>query len=288
VTVGRDPRARKPERYGPLGPSFRESLRRVFAGVPHLYGFASVAPRAEYSAPMLEHYLHSIPDYAAELSRTTQRNPALRLAFTGTALTETTGLLPAEPGARDHDQICALYDESRLLVDRLRIAYGPALWPDALRFIPTLQAFLSRHSPERFVGVERSVFLEMRAANDTRDAVLELVRTLDVSALQLELAHFAALVGWIERAELHALAVAGAGRLLRGALTSEAVDVMCEIVKYESLRNDVTADDLPPQLYTDPEGLRLVACLAPADPRIGPRVLQGLRASDPVERQWAA
>jgi hypothetical protein len=54
------------------------------------------------------------------------------------------------------------------------------------------------------------------------------------------------------------------------------------------LRNDVTVDDLPPQLYTDAEGLRLIACLAPADPRIGRRVLQGLRDSDPVERQWAA
>ena len=34
-------------RYGALGPSFRESLRRVFAGVPRIYGFSSVAPRGE-------------------------------------------------------------------------------------------------------------------------------------------------------------------------------------------------------------------------------------------------
>src|SRR5512147_1007768 len=46
-------------RYGPLGPSFRESLRRIFAGVPRIYGFASVAPLARYSAPMLERYLHT-------------------------------------------------------------------------------------------------------------------------------------------------------------------------------------------------------------------------------------
>src|SRR5262249_8550034 len=31
-------------RYGPLGPSFREALRRAFAGVPRICGFSSAAP----------------------------------------------------------------------------------------------------------------------------------------------------------------------------------------------------------------------------------------------------
>jgi hypothetical protein len=56
-------------RYGPLGPSFRESLRRIFAGVPRIYGFSSVAPRGEYSAPMLGRYLNARRDYAAALLR---------------------------------------------------------------------------------------------------------------------------------------------------------------------------------------------------------------------------
>jgi len=34
-------------RYGPLGPSFREALRRTFADVPRVYGFSSVAPTSE-------------------------------------------------------------------------------------------------------------------------------------------------------------------------------------------------------------------------------------------------
>lgn len=275
-------------RYGPLGPSFRESLRRIFAGVPHLYGFSSVAPRAEYSAPMVERYLHATPDYAAALSRTSERNAALRAAFAGTALIETTGLSPSEAAARDREQICALYDESRSVNDRMRIAYGLTLRPDALRFIPTLQVFLSRHPPQSLARMERSVLLEMHAAEDTRDAVLELVRTLDVSALQLELAHFAAAVGWIERDEFHALAAAAAAQLLHRPLTAETVDVTCEIVKYESLGGEFKADDLPAQLYQDAQGLRLVACLAPADPRIVPRVVEALRGPDPLQREWAA
>ena len=58
-------------RYGPLGPSFREALRRVFAGVPRIYGFSSVAPRGEYTAPMLARYLRGQGDYATALLRKT-------------------------------------------------------------------------------------------------------------------------------------------------------------------------------------------------------------------------
>jgi hypothetical protein len=274
-------------RYGTLGPSFRESLRRIFAGVPHLYGFWSVAPRSMYTAPMLERYLHATSDYAAALGRGT-RNAALRQAFAGTSLTETTGLTPTEAGGRDREHVCALYDESRSLGERLRIAYGLARRPDALRFIPTLQMFLSRHRPEGFTPFERSILLEINSADHSRDAVLSLVGSLEISALQLELAHFAALVGWIERSEFHSLAVGSAAQLLRRPLTAEAVDIICEIAAYDSLRGDFDADDLPERLYSDAEGLRLVACLAPADPRVSVRVLPALRGSDPVQRQWAA
>jgi len=275
-------------RYGPLGPSFRESLRRIFAGVPRIYGFSSVAPRGEFSAAMLERYLHARPDYSATLARETGQNAALRTAFAGTSLIQTTGLAATEAGAKDRDYICALYDESRSLAERLRVAYGLVLRPDALRFIPTLQVFLSRHPPESFGGTERSVFVGIQTADSARDAVLELVNRLDVSALRLELAHFAALVGWVEPAELHALAAEGTAELLRGSLTAESVDVMCAITKHESLRDDFNADDIPAQLYADAQGLRLLACLAPSDPRVSPRVLPGLRSPDPDQRQWAA
>ncbi len=132
------------------------------------------------------------------------------------------------------------------------------------------------------------MFAEIQALDAARDAVLEIIDRLDASALQLELAHFAALVGWIDRAELHAIAAEAAEQLLRRPLTPETVDVMCEIITYEPLRDDFTADDLPAEIYADAHGLRLLACLAPADPRISPRVLPALRSADIYQRQWAA
>jgi hypothetical protein len=278
-------------RYGPLGPSFRESLRRVFAGVPRIYGFSSVAPRGEITAPLLARYLRGQGDYAQRLrhaGRDAGRNQALLASFKGTALTQTMGLTPSEAAAVDRKDICALYDESRPVLERLRISYGFLLRGDALRFVPTLQVFLARHPEEGMSELERSVLAEIRALDGARDAVLGLVDRLNVSALKLEMAHFAALVGWLHPSELHELAVGAARHLLREPLTSEVVDIMCEITKHASLRKDFSERDISEAVYADPDGLRLVACLAPADPRVAGRVAAVLESPDVARRSWAA
>ena len=278
-------------RYGPLGPSFRESLRRTFAGVPRIYGFSSVAPRGDYTAPMLARYLRGRPDYAAALRQSAYDetpNRALLSAFKHTSLAQTVGLLPTEPGAIDSAQICALYDETRPLAERLRIAYGLLVRPDALRFVPTVEVFLSRHPSENYSPLERSIFAETLHLYAARDDVLAIVRQLDASALKLELAHFAVLVGWLSQDEFHAMAVAAAHQLLEQHLSAEVVDVMCAITKHESLRADFDADDVSASVYADAQGLRLLSCLALSDPRVCPPVAAALRSTDPVQREWAA
>jgi hypothetical protein len=277
-------------RYGPLGPSFREALRRVFAGVPRIYGFSSVAPRGAFTAPMLKRYFDDNGDYAGALLRnakSTSRNQSLLTSFKGTTLIQIEGLTPRESGAIDRKQICALYDESRSLGERLRIAYGLLTRPDALSFVPTLEVFLSRHPRDRFTRVEGSIFAEIQSLDATREEVMKLVRGLNVSALKLELAHFALLVGWLERPEFHALAVQSTWQLLRQPLSAEVADILCAITKHESLSADFNLDDIPPKLYGDAQGLRVVSCLAPKDPRVTPRILVGLQSSDTLARQWA-
>ena len=278
-------------RYGPLGPTFRESLRRIFAGVPRLYGFASVAPLARYTAPMLEHYLHAIPDYGAALETPAadgRRNTALLAAFAGTALIQSHGMTAEESAATQRDAICALYDEGRPVEERLRIAYGLLLRPDALAFVPTVQVFLARHPPAGYGSAEGSVLAEIQALDATRAAVLDLLPQLQTSALQLELAHFALLVGWLHPAEFHALAVRSAGELLAEPVTDETVDIACVITENESLRDDIRAGQIPARAYADPRGLRLIACLAPTDPLVAARVVPALAPGDTSRRQWAA
>jgi hypothetical protein len=278
-------------RYGALGPSFRESLRRIFMGVPRLYGFSTVAPMGERTAPLLDRYFRAKGDYRAYLEqadRDTGRNAELLAAFHGTGLVQDTGLTPAEPAAADRELICRLYDESEAVADRLRIVAELMVRPDFLAFVPTIQLFLDRHPPDRFAGEEQRLFEDIQGSEAARDETLRLVDELDVSALRLELAHFARHLGWISSSHLRALAVGTARQLLRRPLTSEVVDVVCEIPRHESLRDEFGSGDLPAALFAHPEGIRLVDCLSPADPRVSDRLVPCLDHPDLTARLWAA
>ena len=277
-------------RYGPIGPSFRESLRRVFMGVPRIYGFASVAPRGAVTAPMLERYLRSTGDYATYLERTgrrTDRNAKLRAAFAGTSFVQEAGLAAGDPGATDRDLVCRLYDEQRSVAERLQIASQVMTRADFLSFLPTMEVFLRRHPPEKLEGAERATFAAMQEKTAARDEVLRLARELEVSAVKLEVAHFARHMGWMTAGDFHRLAVDGARALLARPLTSEIVDIECEIAKHEPLGDVIDSDDLPGMLFQEAEGIRLVDCLAPKDRAVSTRLAGALENPDESTRLWA-
>ncbi|MFN8545989.1 MAG: hypothetical protein U0807_17540 [Candidatus Binatia bacterium] len=278
-------------RYGPLGPSFREALRRIFMGVPRLYGFASVAPLGDRTAPLLERYFRSKGDYRRYLeqaARDSALNRELLAAFAGTGLVQSSGLTALEPAAADRGSICALYDENEPVVRRLGIIQGLMARPDLLAFLPSIQVFVDRHPPEQMQGEARRLFEEIRGNEDARWHVLRLVRELNVSALELELAHLALHLEWMTAAEFRRLAVDGARELLRRRLTSEVVDIMCEISKHERIGDAFASDDLPEPLFQHPEGIRLVDCLSPADGRVSARLVPHLDDADVSARLWAA
>lgn len=277
-------------RYGPLGPSFREAVRRVFMDVPRIYGFSSVAPTGQYTAPRLEKYFTMQRDYRRHLETLgtdTRPNKALLAAFNGTGLVQASGLQPDEPATDDRRQICRLYDDDVSVADRLRIVLGIVGRKDFLAFVPTIETFISRHPSGEYETEERDVFAAIQGSDDARDQVLELARSLDVSALQLELAYFAFQMDWMSPSAFRALAVAGAHELLTRPLTSEVVDIMCEISKHQRIGDAFTSADVPGAVFMHPEGIRLVDCLAPADPQMSRRLADHLDDGDVAIRQWA-
>ncbi|HEY8518320.1 MAG TPA: hypothetical protein VIS07_22635 [Candidatus Binatia bacterium] len=278
-------------RYGPLGPTFREALRRVFMDVPRIYGFSSVAPLGRYTAPMLDKYFRRVGDYRRHLEQISRGGPpnrALAAAFAGTSLVETTGLSRDEPAAADRDLICALYDERQPVVRRLEIVRDLVARPDVLSFVPSIQVFIDRHPEEEMSRDERRVFEEIKADQAARDSVVALVHQLDVSALKLELGHFAVHMGWLPQPEFRALVIESVRELLRRPLTNEVVDVMCEVPKHESVGDEFTLEDVPAGLFREPEGIRLVSCLALPGDEVSERFEAALVSDDPELRLWAA
>jgi hypothetical protein len=279
-------------RYGPLGPSFREALRRIFMGVPRIYGFSSVAPTGDYTAPMLEKYFRSKGEYRRYLERAqrdTKPNQELLAAFHGTGLVQIAGLSPDDPTARDRTEICALYDETRGVADRLRIAGRLLDRGDFLAFLPTIEVFVRRHPVKQMEKKERGLFADIQRHAAARDEVLRLVRELNVSALKMELAHLAVNLEWMPPEEFRRLAIDGARELVgRPLLTSEVVDIMCEITKHQLLADEFRSRDLPDRLFDDAAGIRFTDCLAPVDRRVSARLVPGLDSADLSTRLWAA
>jgi hypothetical protein len=56
----------------------------------------------------------------------------------------------------------------------------------------------------------------------------------------------------------------------------------------QSLRGDFGSDDLPARALREPEGIRLVDCLAPSDPHVSDRLVASLDLPDVKTRLWAA
>ena len=278
-------------RYGPLGPSYRETLRRSFMGVPRLYGFSSVAPRGEITGPLLHQYLQRKGDYARYLTRAgrdSKPNTELLASFAGTSLVQTTGLTPLEAAAADRTAVCKLYDETQPVYARLRIVQQLFARPDFLSFVPTIEVFLSRHPPETLRGDERQLLARIQALEGPRRQMVELIYRLNVSALKMQMAHLSLQLGWIPPNEFRRLAVEGAQQLLAEPLSSEVVDIACELTKYVPAGAGLRSEEIPERLLWHSEGFRMLDCLSPADARLSARMLAGMESLDESTRLWAA
>jgi hypothetical protein len=279
------------QRYGPLGASFRESLRRMFMGVPRLYGFSSVAPLGAATAPLLRDYFRRKGDYARYLTRAERDdapNQELLAAFAGTGLVQTSGVTPLEPTGADRALVCRLYDDAETVSERLRIVQNLFARRDFLAFVPTVEVFLGRHPPEEYAGAERRLFGEIESLEAPRREVTALMYRLDVSVLKMQLANLARQLAWITPAEHDRLTAAGLKQLLAEPLSSEVADIGCELGKYADTGAALRSEDIPEQLLWHAEGYRLLDCLSPTDPRVTVRMLSGLENIDEATRVWAA
>lgn len=278
-------------RYGPLGPSFRESLRRSFMGVPRVYGFSSVAPRGEVTQSLLQQYFQRKGDYARYLlraGRDTKPNKELLASFARTSLVQTTGLSPLEPAAADRALVCRVYDHTETVVERLRIVRQMFGRQDFLSFVPTVEVFLSRHPPERLRREERRLYAEIQSLEAPRRQMIDLMYSLNVSALKMQMAHLALQLAWITPDEFRRLAVEGAKQLLAEPLSTEVADIACDLVKYVPAGAGIRSDEIPEQLFWHSEGFRLLDCLSPTDARLSTRMLAGMESIDESTRLWAA
>ena len=156
---------------------------------------------------MLERYFRTVGDYRRHLDAGAARRGAEPRARSprspARASSQTVGPAPRPSRRRaDRDLICALYDERRAggrTASRscTRSSSGPTSSPSCRASRCSSTAIRPRRCRARSAGSST----RSRRNDAARERVRALVHQLDVSALQLELGHFAVHMGWMTREE---------------------------------------------------------------------------------------
>jgi hypothetical protein len=255
------------ERYGE---SSRDLMRRLFAHVPVIYGFASLAPLGRVSGPMLEHYFQSGPDVEVGSGHV---SPRLISLFGPSSMVATTGQSDDEPYAAYRRETCRYYDDRRDMAQRIA-AVHEVLAGDAT----TLRMSFDR--VEAFFSALDPVTLDTRGETQ----YLSLTRETHDPALRLRMIALARRVGWLDGAG----ELAEKRRLARDVVSDPSmaygeVELVCTLNADGSL--DGALEGVPPVRTVSLAQAAGFACLGSVDARA--RVLKALASAHDDDVQVA-
>jgi hypothetical protein len=276
-------------RYGPLGNSFRARMERVFAGVPHLYGFASVAPAGPTASIALARYLGGIHSYDAHLKRMASAtepvpNRALARALGHTTFVEFAGMSSHGEAAARRELVCSLYDDTRPAEERLGVVEVMAGDPAFLSYVPSIERFFDTHPRWSFEGARAEAALgRLEAMERPRGELLGRLEALRAPTLRGELATVAASLGWIDEDRHQRIAREAVVELLDPDMGPEEQNAVCELAPRLG-DADLHEDELDPEIFDDTSGsgrgaryaARALLCLEPREPALRARMAAAL------------
>ena len=289
LVAGGEPRA-EAERFAKAlseheGEDARDRMRRIFAGVPVIYGFASLAPYGRTAGPLLQRYFDTAPAGEVGSGRPSERLLAL---FGPSSMVATHGLLPGEPNADARVQACRFYGDhpaaDRLAELRTELAgdmpHVRMAFDRAEKFFASLGA-ADRRDP-RFAAA----LADMAADAPLRSRYLSIERATEDPALRVRMIGLARTVGWLDDAGRQAeLGRTIVDVLSRRSMAYGDVDLVCTLNSDRSL--DVVRSEVRdgPDLRHAAAQSAGLACLGSADARA--RVLRLLASSDDADVQVA-
>ena len=261
------------------GEASRDLMRRLFPGVPAIYGFASLAPYGRVAGPMLERYFAGAP--AVEVGSGV---PSARLLsiFAPSSLVVERGMLPGDPGAELRGEACLAVDPHATPGARAALLHA---WLAA----PMPELRMAFAAAERLVagwregGADPEAVAQARAAiagdEAARSRYLAVTRDTGDPALRARMIALAQAVGWLDAAGVRA----EHARLVRDRLASDSlafgdVDLACELNRDDAL----AAFDIDLRTRSMRVAQRAVlACLGREDRRA--EVLRAFASTDPAD-----
>ncbi len=260
--------------------SARDRMQQIFAGVPAIYGFSSVAPVGPTAASLLDRYFRAGGASEVGSGRASGR---LRAAFAGQSLAMTRGMTASDPGAAHRADVCRFSD------DRLAPAERAAFVHTLLRremaevrmFLDRLEDYAASLDDRQWQDPAVARELDAIARDrDARERYLAFARDADLPTVRVRMLDLAQRLGWLTRDERRAELIRMiAADVARHAVDAAEVDLVCALGADEDLSPLLPSLGLDGKQTLELADAAVLACLGDADLR--PRVLAALTgASD--------
>lgn len=216
------------------GESGRERMRRVFTGVPSIYGFSSSAPVGPTAAMLLNRYFDGGGGGALASGRPDSKMLAV---FARNSMTRTNGVQPGDPQAVQRQQVCSFFDERRTAAQKLGFVQATLRDGRAPAFLERIEKLLAQlPESERDAPAFREALAKVSADDVARDRFLASTRETDRPARRARMLALAETLGWLSPEQLRA----EHGNLLAEVLSKPAVgfgeiDLACTLNRDRSL-----------------------------------------------------
>ncbi len=224
----------------------RDRMRRIFAGVPVIYGFSSLAPYGRTAGPLLQRYFDTAPGLEVGSGTPSRRLLAL---FGPASMVATNGMEPGEAIADYRRAACRFYDDR--LDDGARLAAIHGLLASdmaevRMTFEPVEKFFAGVTAERRAQPAYGAALARIAADRAARARYLAITRATGEAALRVRMIALARTVGWLAPAEEHEeLAATIADLFTAGRLAYGDVDLVC------TLNRDGALDDALARVKVD-------------------------------------
>lgn len=263
------------------GESNRDHMRRIFAGVPVIYGFAGPAPLGPTSGSLLERAFRE--GMGVDIAR---GRPSAKLlsAFSRNRLVSTRGVEPGEPLAARGRQVCGFLDER--ITPAARVAFAHELLArdvsQASTFLARLETTFALDDVERASPETAAALASVAADSATRARFIDLARRTTDPATRARLLDVAHAAGWLSAPDLNVERVRLAGELVaRDAVGPSEVGLVCALNADHSLDGERHRIEAPAVGRRKVAHAAVYACLG--DPDAQSQVLAALSAGDERE-----
>ena len=260
------------------GESGRDRMRRLFAGVPAIYGFSGPAPVGPTAAMLINRYFDT--GAAGEIA---SGRPSSRLlaSFSRNSMV-------AIPGLREHDarmayraQVCQFYDERRSAAQKLAAIHAMMKrdMGEARGFFERIENLLATiPEEEKHSGPFAQALAQISADDATRNRYLAVARG-ERAEMRARMVKVAAALGWLTPRQEQEEHVRMVGDLIaRDAIGYAEVDLVCSLNRDGTLDAAAAGSALATAPYQRASHAAALACLGRHDAHA--RVIQALVSSD--------